>query len=52
MTAVLLEPAPSPVALELAAPPVRSDAIVLVDDVEELSAFGRCSCAASDDAPY
>lgn len=42
------------VMIELTAPPapVDDDAIEMVDDVEELSAFNRCSCSASDDAPY
>lgn len=32
--------------------PVGDDEVVLVDDVEELGAYARCSCAASDDQPY
>lgn len=43
MTAVLLELAPRP---------LESDEIALVDDVEELGAYNRCSCTASDDQPY
>lgn len=27
------------------------DEVVLVDDVEELGAYARCACAASDDNP-
>jgi hypothetical protein len=57
MSVVMLELTPAPVELlpppeELTPPPVESDAVVLVDDVEDLSAFNRCSCGASDDQPY
>jgi hypothetical protein len=45
MSAVMIELTPRP-------EPVEDDAVVLVEDVEELSAFNRCSCSASDDAPY
>lgn len=31
---------------------VADDAVLLVDDVEELGAYARCNCAASDDNPY
>jgi hypothetical protein len=40
------------VLLELTAPPIADDGIELVDDVEELGSMNRCSCSASDDAPY
>jgi hypothetical protein len=47
MTAVTIE-------LTAAAPaPVEDDAVLMVDDVEQLSAFNRCSCAVGDDdQPY
>jgi len=32
--------------------PAADDEVVLVDDVEELCAYARCPCAASDDQPY
>jgi hypothetical protein len=50
MSVVMLELTPAPVAL--VPPPVEPDAVELVDDVEDLSAFNRCSCGASDDQPY
>jgi hypothetical protein len=34
------------------AAPIGDDEVALVDDVEELGAYARCSCAASDDQPY
>ncbi len=40
------------IAIELAPPPATPDAVVMVDDVEQLSAFNRCSCAVGDDLPY
>ncbi|MGI9000691.1 MAG: hypothetical protein ACR2GH_03400 [Pseudonocardia sp.] len=46
MSAVMIELTPPP------APTLEDDAVVLVDDVEELSAFNRCSCAVGDDQPY
>jgi hypothetical protein len=57
MSVVMLELTSAPVELvpppeELTPPAVESDAVVLVDDVEDLSAFNRCSCGASDDQPY
>lgn len=57
MSVVMLELTSAPVELvpspeELTPPALESDAVVLVDDVEELSAFNRCSCGASDDQPY
>ncbi|WP_424183868.1 hypothetical protein ACOBQX_18075 [Actinokineospora sp. G85] len=42
----------STVMIELTAPPVADDAVVMLDDVEELGAYSRCNCAASDDNPY
>lgn len=45
MSAVMIELTTRPA-------PVDDDAVVFVDDVEELSAFNRCSCAAGDDVPY
>jgi hypothetical protein len=35
-----------------AASPAEVDEIQIIDDLETLSADGRCSCAASDDNPY
>jgi len=43
---VLIELAPP------AAPPAETDEIQIIDDLETLSANGRCSCDASDDNPY
>jgi hypothetical protein len=43
MTAVLVE---------LTKPPIADDGVELVDDVEALGSMNRCSCSASDDAPY
>jgi hypothetical protein len=43
MTAVLIE---------MTTRPIADDEIEMVDDVETLSAFNRCSCSASDDNPY
>jgi hypothetical protein len=40
------------VLVELEPPPIAADAVQMVDDVEELGSFNRCSCSASDDAPY
>jgi hypothetical protein len=40
------------VLVELTPPPIADDAVQMVDDVEELGSFNRCSCSASDDAPY
>jgi hypothetical protein len=45
MSVVMIELTPPPT-------PVDDEAVVLVDDVEELSAFNRCSCAVGDDVPY
>lgn len=45
MSAVMIELTTRPTSLD-------DEAIVLVDDVEELSVFDRCSCAAGDDVPY
>lgn len=42
----------SVVLVELTKPPIADDAVEMVDDVEELGSFNRCSCSASDDAPY
>lgn len=53
MTTVLIELTSSPEGVDWPGPPaVAADGLVLVDDVEELSAFNRCSCSAGDDAPY
>jgi hypothetical protein len=43
MTAVLVE---------LTRRPLADDEIEMVDDVETLGSFNRCSCSASDDNPY
>ena len=43
MTAIMIELTPLP---------TPSDAVVMIDDVEQLSAFNRCSCAVGDDLPY
>ena len=40
------------VTIELTPPPTTPDAVVMVDDIEQLSAFNRCSCAVGDDLPY
>jgi hypothetical protein len=40
------------VPVELTPPPIAADAVQMVDDVETLGSFNRCSCSASDDAPY
>lgn len=40
------------VVIELTRRPIADDEVEMVDDVEELSAFNRCSCSAGDDAPY
>lgn len=42
----------SAVVIELTKRPISEDEIELVDDVEELGAFNRCSCSAGDDVPY
>ncbi len=34
------------------AAPAGDDEVVFLDDVEELGAYARCSCAASDDQAY
>jgi hypothetical protein len=40
------------VSVELTSPPIADNEIQMVDDVETLGSFDRCSCSASDDAPY
>ncbi|CAM4155836.1 hypothetical protein KIPE111705_42920 [Kibdelosporangium persicum] len=40
------------VSIEFTPRPLDVDEIELVDDVEELGAFARYNCAASDDNPY
>ncbi|SDD24868.1 hypothetical protein [Actinokineospora iranica] len=42
----------TPVVIELTQRPLGDDEVELVDDVETLGAFDRCSCSAGDDAPY
>lgn len=54
MAAVMIELAQHPGGddgIPLAAP-VGDDEVEFLDDVEELGAYARCSCAASDDQPY
>lgn len=34
------------------AAPTSDDEVTLIDDVEELGTYARCSCAAGDDQPY
>lgn len=42
----------SAVVIELTRRPLGDDDVELLDDVEQLGAYARCNCAASDDNPY
>lgn len=53
MSAIMIELTSRPEGFEWVAPTaIADDAVVLLDDVESLGAYSRCSCTASDDNPY
>lgn len=55
MSVVMLDLLPPSAALavgETVELPLAADAVVMIDDVEQLGAYNRCNCAASDDNPY
>lgn len=48
----LLPPSTAVAVRETVEQPLAADAVELLDAVEQLGAYNRCNCTASDDNPY